>query len=68
GRESLQALTLVLHQPQRCYFGLEHGKGESDRETGVLNQAFPEKQDFVLVSMWWPQRQDMQWQTTLSDL
>ena len=24
---------------QRCFFGSEHGKGESDGETGVMSQA-----------------------------
>ncbi|GFR95976.1 hypothetical protein ElyMa_006286100 [Elysia marginata] len=39
GRGGFHDLTLLPHQPQRCYYGSEHGIGESDGETGVLSQA-----------------------------
>ena len=39
GHGSFYDLTLLPYQPQRCYYGSEHGKGESDGETGILSQA-----------------------------
>ncbi|XP_057679842.1 uncharacterized protein LOC130908437 [Corythoichthys intestinalis] len=38
-KSTLHDMTMLFHKAQRCYFGSDHGKGESDGETGFLSQV-----------------------------